>query len=381
MVLQKLTLENFQGVRNLTIELPGGCSASIYGDNATGKTTVFNALTWLLFDKASTGAKNFTPKPRGPEGELHHLDSTVTGEFLADDGRVVSFTKTYSEIWKKKRGAAEQEFSGHKVTYFMNGVPCTQNEYSATILTYCGGDPEKPKILTMPDYFPEQMKWEDRRKILLDVCGNVTDADVIASSKELAELPEFLKIPGHSDQLYTIEDYRKIAKAQEQEINRKLGTIPERVDEAEKAIPDTAGLDVKALSDQGNAVSREIAELMSEKAEAAASDTGTAQIRQQIAEKRTAMAEARAAYESSRAAKEQEQVGKISKTQNKLYDLQKQVANAKINLLAASQKLESMKAMRISLLDEYKKTASVKWDPASETCPTCGQQLDRKSVV
>ena len=69
MRLLSMKLENFQGVKTLSLEFPGGCSGSIYGDNGTGKTTVFNALTWLLFDKASTGVKDFSPKTKGVDSE------------------------------------------------------------------------------------------------------------------------------------------------------------------------------------------------------------------------------------------------------------------------------------------------------------------------
>lgn len=64
MRINSLHIENFQGIRDATFTMDGH-SSTIYGDNGTGKTTVFNAITWLLFDRASTGAKNFTPKTRG----------------------------------------------------------------------------------------------------------------------------------------------------------------------------------------------------------------------------------------------------------------------------------------------------------------------------
>ena len=103
MKLLNLTLNNFQGIKKLTFDFDGGKSASIYGDNATGKTTVYNALTWLLFDKASTAAKNFTPKTKGPDGDLHHLDHSSEATLQTDDGRIVTLKKTYKEIYKKKR--------------------------------------------------------------------------------------------------------------------------------------------------------------------------------------------------------------------------------------------------------------------------------------
>ena len=72
----------------------------------------------------------------------------------------------------------------------------TKKEYTATMIALCGGSTEKMKMLTMPNYFPEEMKWEDRRKILLEICGDVTDEDVITSTTELKELPKFLLMPG-----------------------------------------------------------------------------------------------------------------------------------------------------------------------------------------
>lgn len=47
MKIKTLRLENFQGIKSAAFELDG-CSASIYGDNGTGKTTVFNALTAII---------------------------------------------------------------------------------------------------------------------------------------------------------------------------------------------------------------------------------------------------------------------------------------------------------------------------------------------
>lgn len=67
MELLTLSLENFQGLKHEEIQLDGH-SASIYGRNASGKTTIFNAITWLLFGKPSTWAKNWDPKTKGPTG-------------------------------------------------------------------------------------------------------------------------------------------------------------------------------------------------------------------------------------------------------------------------------------------------------------------------
>lgn len=64
MKILKMRLENFQGVKELEIE-PQGESSSIYGDNGTGKSTVYNAFTWLMYGKPSTQGKELYTKDHG----------------------------------------------------------------------------------------------------------------------------------------------------------------------------------------------------------------------------------------------------------------------------------------------------------------------------
>ena len=74
--IKRLVLENFKCHRNLTLTFNGG-NASIYGDNASGKTSVYDALTWLLFGKETKGL---------PEELLHeHPDECVRLPMLDDD--------------------------------------------------------------------------------------------------------------------------------------------------------------------------------------------------------------------------------------------------------------------------------------------------------
>ena len=61
--LLQLTLENFKGCRRLALDLSGR-GAAIYGDNATGKSTVYDAFTWLLFGKDSRGQSNMESRWR-----------------------------------------------------------------------------------------------------------------------------------------------------------------------------------------------------------------------------------------------------------------------------------------------------------------------------
>lgn len=53
--LKKLILENFKGIKQLKIDFSN--VTNIFGDNGVGKTTIFDAFTWLMFGKDSTDKK------------------------------------------------------------------------------------------------------------------------------------------------------------------------------------------------------------------------------------------------------------------------------------------------------------------------------------
>lgn len=119
MKLLRLTLSNFKGVKQFILQA-NGHDAQIYGDNATGKTTLYDAFLWLLFDKDSQNKKDFAIKTLASDGsELHGLEHSVEGKFDLD-GRIVTLTKSYMEQWTKKRGSAEKTFTGHTTDYFID---------------------------------------------------------------------------------------------------------------------------------------------------------------------------------------------------------------------------------------------------------------------
>lgn len=77
-----LSLRNFKGCEALTLEFDGK-SASIYGDNATGKTTIYDALTWLLFGKDSRGRGDFEIKPLGLDNKVRDHAAVTSVEASA----------------------------------------------------------------------------------------------------------------------------------------------------------------------------------------------------------------------------------------------------------------------------------------------------------
>jgi DNA repair exonuclease SbcCD ATPase subunit len=374
MRLLRLLLENYQGIQARTFDF-GGRSAAIFGDNETGKTTVINAVTWLLFDKASTGEKGYTPKTYDKFGGYkHNLDHAAEAQFETDTGRLVTLRKCFHEVYKKKKGSPIQEFSGHTVDYFADGVPTKEKDYLDTVSGFCGG-PEMMKMLTLPTYFAEDMSWQDRRKVLLDICGDVGDADVIAGNRELRELPQILTMPGTTDQRYAVEDYKRIASARKAEINRQLQTIPARVDEASRAMPDIHGLDRQVIE-------KEIADFRDRRD---ALTTGThapakteAQVK--LAEAEARLAEAKANHLRRVNEANQETYTKIAEISKERATLLGKADDLWAKLREKTNEHDRMEKRRKALAVEYTEIHASQWDPDAAICPTCHRPLPEEDA-
>lgn len=248
-----LKLRDFKGIKSLDIQLDGG-NAQIFGDNEVGKTTTFDAFLWLLFDKDSNNKKDFAIKTLNGDGsEQHNLEHTVEGTFLVD-GVPITLKKIYKEVWTKKRGAANKEFTGHTVDYAVNDVPLNKKEYTAKVAEIV--EEEVFKLLTSPTYF-NQMKWQDKRKLLLEICGDISDEEVIASNASLVKLNDLLN--GKS-----LEDMKKIIASKKKHINEELEKIPVRIDEINKMLPETT-VDIETMRQQVSKIEANIEELQEQK--------------------------------------------------------------------------------------------------------------------
>jgi hypothetical protein len=228
--LLSLTLKNFKGIKEFTFS-PQGKSVTVYGVNGLGKSSIADAFNWLLFDKNQAGQKDFGLKPTDKHGiEINNLEHSVTA-LLSIDGRTCDLAKVMTEKWTKKRGASAPEFSGHEIAYSINGVPTAKGEYDEAVSSICDSE-QIFRLLTSTTFF-NTMKWQDRRMILLDVAGNISDADVISANPHLAELTGIL-----GDR--SLADHLKVLKAQRPKINAELEKLPARMDEAGRDKPGEA---------------------------------------------------------------------------------------------------------------------------------------------
>lgn len=225
MKLVQLNLQNFKGIEFGDFRFTN--NTIIRGDNATGKTTVFDALCWLLFGKDSLDRADFQIKTLKNGEPVHNVNHMVQAAFDNEDGTGFTLKRIYREKYSNPRGG-EVKLTGHTTDYFINDVPSKEKEYKAFINSMINEDVFK--LITNPLFFNEQYTWQNRRKLLLEMCGDVDDASVINSKEELKRLTELLN--GRS-----VDEQRKIIASKKTAINKELDMIPVRIDEAVNCKP------------------------------------------------------------------------------------------------------------------------------------------------
>lgn len=245
MILKTLVLQNFKGIENLSIDFKN--ETIIEGKNGSGKTTIFDAYSWLLWDKDSNSKKDFDIKPFAENGETKHgLESTVTGQFELD-GQPLKLSKTYKEIWTKKRGNVDAVFSGNTTDYFINDVPVKKSEYNQRIETFI--NEKEFNLLCNPLYFSEILDKKERRAVLLSLIKDVDNSEIFSINKDLKELEL---------NNYTIEEIKAMAKASAKKTNEELNSLPIRIDELEKSKND---FDFKDLEKEKTELEKQIANI------------------------------------------------------------------------------------------------------------------------
>lgn len=368
--LLSLKLENFQGGM-FTLNADGE-DTNIFGDNGTGKTRLASAFSWLLFDKDSLSRADFEIKNLDAQGEAEHgIEHSVEG-FLDIDGQVITLKKVYKEIWQKKRGSAQATFTGHTTDYSIGGVPVQKKEYVARVAEIAG-DESIFRLLTSPAIFPA-LPWQRQRNLLLEICGDMKDEDVIASDSKLANLSEILG-------KRSIDDHRKIISAKKSEINKELEKIPIRINEVHLGMPEI--LTTKNQNEITNDIIGIELLLSDAKLKLRGVETGgkLAGLTQQIAVIDSELQKRESVHYT-------EMVKIINDLSQQIAEKELKVRMGRIRTSALENEIEHKKK-QIDRLEQELTLMRIKWAEIdaqtfqysiSETCPTCNQPLPIECV-
>lgn len=183
--LLSMTLKNFKGIKDLTVEF--GKVTEVCGANATGKSTINDAFTWVLFGKDAQGNSDtkFSIKTVGPDGKPYEkLEHEVTA-VLDVNGERIELRRALVEDWVKPRGSAEVTLKGNHTEYFCNGVEIKAGAYKEKVDSII--EEQLFKLITNPFYFAG-LDWSKQRDILLRIAGGVTYEEVAANRADFVAI-------------------------------------------------------------------------------------------------------------------------------------------------------------------------------------------------
>ena len=367
MKLTKLELLNFKGLKAFTINFNG--DVIIRGDNATGKTTVFDSVCWLLFGKDSLDRADFEIKTLDRGEPIHKVNHEVTGTFTLDEGGTVELKRVYREKYSSPRGG-EVTMTGHTTDYFVDGVPKKEKEYKEIVNSLV--DENIFKLITNPLYFNETYSWQNRRKLLLEMCGDISDEDVIAEYSELKALTDILS--GHS-----VDDHRKVVAAKKTAINKELDMIPVRIDEALRGKP-TIDTPRDVLIQEISLATTTLETLEADKALLvnghAVVDT-RAELRDVQRQLMARESELQMEYKKQSALKSNEYNMVISELNN----LSSKVESTKHRLDTSNRDIQRIESVIDELMHQRQQVNEDAFVmDIDENCPTCGQKLPAEQI-
>lgn len=225
--LRKISLLNFKGIRSLEVYFNEQGATTVRGRNHSGKTTLFDAFTWLLFGKDSQDNKKFYLRTLDEDGKVIPKIPHEVSCVLSIDGEEVTLRRCFVEKWVKKKGALEEEYQGNEEERYYNDVPCKKTEYDAKIEAIC---PERIfKYITNPLHFCTQ-KTDDQRKLLFKMAGGIKDEDIARGNKTFENL--IASLNGKS-----LEEYQREIAVKKKRVKEDIRDIPARVDEIERNKP------------------------------------------------------------------------------------------------------------------------------------------------
>lgn len=249
-VIKQIVLQNFKGCKNATYTFDGK-NVTVCGANGSGKTTIFDAFTWLLFGKDSLDNAKFEIRPLDKDGkQIDNVEICVVAT-LEIDGKEIELKKTQKQNWVKKRGTQNPVLQGNVNEYEIDGYPRSEKDYKEYINGIVSDD--LFKMLTNPTYFPN-MPWKEQRAVIMKLVTKVSDVELAKKLKKFAPLvDEIEKAP-------SIDDIKNKYQKSLNELKKKQVELPVRIDEISNSKVD---IDVAELELLENSLNEQIADVKS----------------------------------------------------------------------------------------------------------------------
>lgn len=371
MILKSLHMENFKGIKSLDVNFSN--KTSIKGQNAVGKTTIFDAFTWLLFNKNSAGEEKFNVRPLDKDGHrIDNVEIEVIG-VIEVDGKEVELSKVQKQNWVKKRGTDTVTLQGNVNSFEIDGYPKSEAEFKAYVSGLAQSE-EMFKMLTNPQYF-SSLKWKDQRDILMKLVAEVSDVELAQTDAKYAPLLDELEKAPSTDDIRA-----KFSKALS-EWKKKQAEIPVRIDEAEKSKVDVDVAEQELLKSDLERKIEALEDLM------AKSDVRIDEMRSEEMHCQFEMSAIAQTMNNELSSKKREIENQKYDHEEKLEDIRFSIENAQNSVDSNKRTISEQTLKKAELAKKYKeekekKFDDSKWvfDESTTVCSLCGQRLQEDKI-
>jgi len=368
-IIKSMKLTNFKGLRDFTIEFSDSMT-SVLGKNGSGKTTIFDAFTWLLFGKDSEDRKSFNIKTLDAQGVAIPRITHEVSAILTVDDEEISLCRRYSEKWQKKRGSATEEFTGHEEERLYNDVPMSVKEWGEKITAICSE--QVFKFITNPLYFSAQ-KADVQRSMLFRMAGEISDAEIAAGNAEFTAL--LASLTGK-----TMEEYKREIAAKKRRIKAEIDGIPERIDERKRDMPEAENwlaldADLQVKKSELEKVEKSVTDKSQAYSEASNAKLEISKkefnLRQKLLNRE---------YEIKQEVQKEynEQSSKQSELRRQVDNAQAELNRVQSEMTRYQSDLNTMQSKRETLIAEWREinARTLQFKEDEFVCPTCKRPLD-----
>lgn len=379
MKIEHVKIENFRSISHVEYDLR---RVNLFtGPNQTGKTNTIQAIFWALTDIMLDGSSDFESiKP------LYDTSRKALVELAFDTG--LTLQKTYAEKWVKTKGSEEKTMTGHETTYMINGIKTGVTAARKQLRDiFLAGQPEKGKFdllraLIDPLYCGAKCDWKIFREFIIDLCGDVSPDDVVASDPALSPVMNRIRTDGY-DTSKTMKYYKQVVAKCRKEIDEDSAKV-EALQSISKPSDDDINAARIALQDIDRAITdikagRE-AQILTNAEDAVRSaiiDVREAeQADRDVANRANADIDAKLVALQSKNAElvklQQEQTRIVSKNQSDYSESENRAR-------ALSLEINNAEAKKKVLAERYVQI-SKEPVPDEQTCPNCGYVINQEQI-
>lgn len=224
-LIDKICLRYFKGVENKEIVLGDNINV-VKGRNGIGKSTIADAISWVLFGTNQSGATKFGIKTKDKDGReiedvAHSVEISLSVQDEQEGLTCYVLTRTLTET-RKEDGSVTNSY-----TYKVDGEVETAGDFKKVVDAIC---PEEVFRLCSSPYSFTQMDWSEQRKRLNEMFGVPSVEDVTGGDKKYDAIKELLE-KDDVDKILKHLNYKR------KEVQKNLDEVPVRLEALKNVLP------------------------------------------------------------------------------------------------------------------------------------------------